>query len=72
MSTSVTSFEASTTRRLLRRSEVEAKIGFGRAFIYRLMKQGKFPKPVRTSSRAVRWDSVEIDLWIAARLNERT
>lgn len=72
MSTQSTSSEASNTRRLLRRAEVEAKIGFKRAFIYKLMKLGKFPKPVRTSTRAVRWDSIEIDQWIAARVKERT
>jgi prophage regulatory protein len=72
MTTSPVSPEASNTRRLLRRAEVEAKTGFKRAFIYALIKQGKFPKPVRTSTRAVRWDSIEIDQWIAARIKERT
>ncbi len=71
MTTLPISPEASATRRLLRRAEVEARTGFKRAFIYSLIKQGKFPKPVRTSTRAVRWDSIEIDQWIAARLNER-
>ena len=72
MTTSSISPEASSTRRLLRRAEVEAKTGFKRAFIYTLIKQGKFPKPIRTSTRAVRWDSIEIDQWIAARLKVRT
>jgi prophage regulatory protein len=72
MTTAPISPEASNTRRLLRRAEVEARTGFKRAFIYTLIKQGKFPKPVRTSTRAVRWDSIEIDQWIAARLKERT
>jgi prophage regulatory protein len=72
MSTPPVASDATNNRRLLRRAEVEAKTGFKRAFIYRLMKQGKFPKPVRTSTRAVRWDSIEIDQWIAARLSERT
>ena len=57
--------------RILRRDEVEAKTGFKRAHIYSLMKEGKFPKALRLGVRAVGWDSVEIEQWIADRLNER-
>jgi len=57
--------------RILRRTEVEAKTGFKRAHIYSLMKEGKFPKALRLGVRAVGWDSVEIEQWIADRLNER-
>ena len=49
-----------------------AKTGFKRAHIYSLMKVGKFPKAMRLGVRAVGWDSVEIDQWIADRLKERT
>ncbi|AOR65663.1 MULTISPECIES: AlpA family transcriptional regulator [Pectobacterium] len=57
--------------RILRRPEVEAKTGFKRAHIYNLMKEGRFPKPIRLGVRAVGWDSVEIDRWITDRLKER-
>ena len=57
--------------RILRRTEVEAKTGFKRAHIYSLMKEGKFPKALRLGVRAVGWDSVEIEQWIADRLNGR-
>ena len=57
--------------RILRRAEVEAKTGFKRAHIYSLMKEGKFPKAMRLGVRAVGWDSVEVEQWIADRLNER-
>lgn len=59
-------------RCILRRDEVEAKTGFKRAYIYQLMKQGKFPKSVRLGLRAVGWDSFEIDQWITERRNQRT
>ncbi|GAB3683913.1 AlpA family transcriptional regulator [Salinisphaera sp. T31B1] len=62
---------ASAERRILRRPEVEAKTGFKRAHIYNLIKQGRFPKPMRLGVRAVGWDSLEIEAWIAERLNER-
>ena len=63
---------ASTTEsRILRRAEVEAKTGFKRAHIYKLMRAGKFPKALRLGIRAVGWDSAEIDDWIAQRREER-
>lgn len=62
----------SVERRILRRPEVERKTGFKRAHIYNLIKEGKFPKPLRLGVRAVGWDSVEIEQWIAARLEERS
>ena len=57
--------------RILRRTEVEVKTGFKRAHIYSLMKEGKFPKALRLGVRAVGWDSIEIDQWIAERVNNR-
>ena len=56
----------------MRLDEVEAKTGFKRAHIYNLMRAGKFPQALRLGVRAVGWDSVEIDQWIAERLNNRT
>lgn len=58
-------------RRILRRDEVEAKTGFKRAHIYNLMKAGKFPKAMRLGVRAVGWDSLEVEQWIAERRSER-
>jgi prophage regulatory protein len=58
-------------RRILRRPEVEQKTGFKRAHIYNLMKEGKFPKALRLGVRAVGWDSVEVEQWIADRLKDR-
>lgn len=58
-------------RRILRRAEVEARVGFKRAHIYNLMNTGKFPKAIRLGIRAVGWDSVEIDQWIAERSENR-
>lgn len=59
-------------RRILRLDEVEAKSGFKRAHIYNLMKKRQFPQALRLGVRAVGWDSIEIDQWIAERLNHRT
>ena len=53
--------------RLLRRPEVEAKVALARSSIYRLMRSGAFPEPLRVGPRAVRWPESEIDAWLAER-----
>ncbi|MEH0873712.1 AlpA family transcriptional regulator [Pectobacterium cacticida] len=60
-----------TERRILRLEEVEAKSGFKRAHIYNLMKKRQFPQALRLGVRAVGWDSIEIDQWIAESVNNR-
>ena len=53
--------------RLLRRSEIEVKTGLTRSTIYRLMRAGEFPEPLKIGPRAVRWRATEIESWIAER-----
>ena len=61
----------SVEHRILRRDEVEAKTGFKRAHLYNLMRAGKFPKAIRLGIRAVGWDSLEVEQWIAERRKQR-
>ncbi|MBU3058559.1 AlpA family transcriptional regulator [Pseudomonas indica] len=67
MSQHVLPLDHQAERRFLRRPEVEARTGFKRAYIYKLMRENKFPQAYRIGVRAVGWDSIEIDEWIAAR-----
>lgn len=53
--------------RLLRREEVETRCGVTRSTIYRLMRAGQFPEPLRVGQRAVRWSASEIEKWLNAR-----
>ena len=53
--------------RLLRRPDVERRVGLRRAWIYYLMRRGEFPLPVRLGDRAVAWRESDIAAWIAAR-----
>ena len=53
--------------RLLRRREVEELTGLSRASIYRLMRSGRFPLPVRVSATAVRWKASDITIRIESR-----
>lgn len=55
-------------RIILRLPAVEAAVGLKRSSIYNLMAEGRFPTQRRISARAVGWDSVEIERWIAERL----
>ena len=52
--------------RLLRREEVEARCGIARTTIYRLMREGRFPEPLKVGERAVRWPESEITRWLAS------
>ncbi len=53
--------------RLLRRDEVESRVGLKRSSIYREMRAGRFPIPVKVGPRAVRWPAREIERWLEAR-----
>ena len=53
--------------RLLTRPEVETRCRIARSTIYRLMRAGEFPSPVRVGPRAVRWPASEIEEWLNAR-----
>lgn len=51
------------TEKLLPLPEVESRSGFKSSFIYQLIKQGKFPPPVKIGN-ASRWRESEIQQWI--------
>ena len=53
--------------RLLRREDVEVRTGLARSSIYRLMRLGRFPEPLRIGDRAVRWSEAELSTWLASR-----
>ena len=53
--------------RLLRRREVEKLTGLSRSTIYRMLKTGQFPQPVRIGRKAVRWRLRDIIAWMDSR-----
>lgn len=54
---------------LMRRKAVEAQTGLARSTLYKLVKAGNFPAPVKlTGTRAVAWSSCAVDAWIASRI----
>ena len=52
--------------KLLRRADVEERTALSCSSIYRKMRSGSFPLPIRLGSRAVRWSTAEIDIWLAS------
>ena len=67
--TQTTSPSPAPTRpaRLLRLSELEARIGLKKSAIYSAMAAKSFPAHVRLGNRCVAWHEHEIDAWIASR-----
>ena len=57
--------------RLLRRRDVERITSISRASIYRLMRDGRFPEPLKVGPRAVRWRESEINSWLEGRPRSR-
>jgi len=51
---------------LLKRREVEKITALSRSTIYNLIAQGRFPRPRRCGSRAVRWSRADVAAWIDA------
>ena len=54
------------TDRMLHIEEVMEMTGLSRATIYRKMRKGQFPKPLKLGDRAVRWRQSEIEAWLAS------
>jgi len=53
---------------ILRLPAVKARTGLSRSTIYLRVAEGTFPKPISLGSRAVGWVDVEIEAWVAARI----
>ncbi len=53
------------THTILRRRQVEKRVGLTRSPIYARIKNGTFPKPIHLGNgRAVGWIEAEIDAWL--------
>lgn len=57
---------------ILRRRQVEQKVGLTRSPLYARIKAGEFPRPVRLGNgRAVGWVESEVDDWLATQIKNR-
>ena len=55
------------TDRLMTRIEVQKRTGLSRTTVYRLMRAGTFPEPIKIGPRAVRWLESEIEAYLTSR-----
>ena len=52
---------------MLRRGEVERRLGVSRSWIYAAMDRGEFPRPIKIGPQAVRWRIADLKQWEASR-----
>ncbi|MCO6060386.1 AlpA family transcriptional regulator [Pseudomonas sp. MOB-449] len=57
--------------RFLRFGAVAEIIGLSRSTIWRLEKEGDFPKRVKLGGKSVAWRLSELNLWMSARIAAR-
>ena len=58
------------TTRLIRLPEVMNRTGYGKAWIYRLISEGRFPAPIKIGIRSVAFIEEEIDEWIQTAIDK--
>lgn len=61
---SLTEFSTMPEEAFLRLPQVKRLAGIGRSSVYALIGQGRFPKPVKLTSRASGWRVGEIRRWL--------
>lgn len=55
---------------ILRRKQVEARIGLSRSTIYERIKAGTFPAPISLGAKSVGWIESEIEAWLSAQVKK--
>lgn len=58
------------TSTLIRLPDVQRRTGYSKAWIYRLMSQGRFPSSIKIGTRSIAFVESEIDEWINQRIAE--
>lgn len=57
--------------RVLRYPQVKDRVGYSRMHLYRLERDGLFPKRVQLGPHSVGWLESEIDAWIVSKAGSR-
>lgn len=55
------------SEKIYRRPAVQEMVGLSRSTLYAMIAQGRFPAPVKLSSRAVGWRQSDLTAWLEAR-----
>ncbi len=54
-------------RQALRVGSVVSRTGISKTHLYRLVKDGKFPAPIKLSEHVSAWDAELVDNWLKAK-----
>lgn len=54
--------------RLISGPEVQARLSVSRCTVWRMVRRGDFPAPVRVSPGRVAWSAGDVDAWIAGKI----
>ena len=57
--------------RILRKPAVSDKVGLSSVHIMRMVRDGKFPEPVRLGPASIGWLVSEIEEWLQAKADQR-
>ena len=52
--------------------EVEARVPYSRAHLYRLEDQGEFPKRKRIGANRIAWKRAEVEEWLSMRMGDQS
>ena len=55
---------------LLRRKDVQQQTGLPRSTLYKMMRDGLFPEPVKIGARSVAWPASEVKAWIDSKVRQ--
>ena len=53
---------------LMQAAEIDARVPYSRAHLYRLEDQGEFPKRRRIGPNRIAWVRTEVEQWLAERM----
>jgi prophage regulatory protein len=59
-----------TALTILRRKQVESRIGLSRSTLYDRIRAGTFPAPVSLGGKSVGWIESEVDAWLTAQIEK--
>ena len=62
--------QAALPHQILRRKQVDARVGLSRSTIYQKIAGCTFPKPVSLGIRAVGWIEAEVDTWLSNQIEQ--
>lgn len=55
---------------MIRERELRERLGISHSTIWRMLRAGKFPAPVRISQRVKAWRAADVERWLAERAGE--